>query len=441
MIERAVGRWKRSTTILRCLFCAGWATGAAAQDWPQFRGPDGNGIAAGSKPPIKWSESENLAWKVELHGAGASSPIIVGNRVWVTSWSGPSAWGRRGQPLKRHLACLDAENGTLLWEKTFPAEANPDPYDGFLQEHGYASQTPVTDGERVYVYFGKAGALAFDLEGRQLWQAELGTGANEKNWGSASSPILYEDAVIISASEESHAVYALDKRTGRQRWKSEANSLENVFATPALVSHGGQRELIVAVPGQVWGLNPENGRTRWYADTGLPGNIVPSVVSGEGVVYAFGGFPRLGAVAFKLGGRDDVTRTHRLWATQHSTYIPTPVLHEGRLYFANDAGFATCLDARTGELVFKERLAGANDNGRGGKPFYASAILANGNIYAVSRRNGVFVFAARPEFQLLARNRLASDEAPFNATPAIAGDRIFLRSDRYLYCIATGAGS
>jgi outer membrane protein assembly factor BamB len=117
------------------------------------------------------------------------------------------------------------------------------------------------------------------------------------------------------------------------------------------------------------------------------------------------------------------------------------VLHEGRLYFASDAGFATCLDARTGELVFKERLAGANDNGRGGKPFYASAILANGNIYAVSRRNGVFVFAARPEFQLLARNRLASDEAPFNATPAIAGDRIFLRSDRYLYCIAADAGS
>jgi outer membrane protein assembly factor BamB len=378
-----------------------------------------------------------------LPGAGASSPVIAGSRIFVTCWSGSTDLPgvKRGEQLKRHLVCVDTESGKLLWTSTVAGEDNPDPYQGFLQEHGYASQTPVTDGSRVYVYFGKAGALAFDFEGRRLWQTSLGNAANAKNWGSASSPIVSDKAVIINASEESHALYALDKLTGRQLWKSEAAALEYVFATPALVSHHGRLELVVAVPNQLWGLNPENGRTRWYAETGLSGNLVPSVVTGDGAVFAFGGFPHVGAVAFKLGGRDEVTLSHRLWTAQTGSYIPTPVLHQGRLYFASDAGFATCLDAQTGALVFKERLAGASESGRGGKPFYASAIVANGNVYAVSRRNGVFVFAAKPQFQLLARNRLASDEAPFNATPAVAGNQIFLRSDRYLYCIAADAGS
>lgn len=408
-------------------------TAASAADWPQFRGPHGAGIAAGSKPPVTWDDAKNIKWKVELPGPGTSSPILVGNKIFLTSWSGEST------ALKRHLVCLDRA-GKVLWSWEVPGEKQVDRYEGFMQEHGYASHTPVSDGERVYVYFGKAGALAFDMAGKQLWQVNLGTSANAKNWGSASSPALHKNLVIINASEESHAVYALDKATGKQVWKADAASLEYVFSTPLVVEHGGQTDVLLSVPEELWALNPDTGKLRWFAETRLPGNIAPGIVTGDGMAFTFGGFPQLGAVAVKLGGKGDVTKTHVAWKSGNSTYIPTPVLHEGRLYFVSDAGFATCLDAKTGELVFKERVPGASASGRGGKPFYASPVLANGNLYAVSRRNGTFVFAAKPKFELVAQNKISADGSQCNATPAIVGDDIFLRSDKFLYCIGAAGG-
>jgi len=407
-------------------------------EWSQFRGPNGSGTVAGAKPPVEWSDAKNVQWKVALPGPGTSSPILVGEKIFITSWSGNGANGQAGA-LKRHLVCLDRKSGKVLWNKIVAGEANVDRYDQMLQEHGYASHTPVSDGERVYVYFGKSGALAFDLNGNQLWQTSLGTGANQKNWGSASSPVLYKDFVIINASEESQAVYALDKKTGKQAWKAEGGGLEYVFGTPVLMETEGRAELILALPNELWALNPDTGKLRWYASTGMSGNVAPSVVPGKGVVYAFGGFPQLAAVAVKTGGKGDVTSSHVLWSSRDSSYIPTPVLHEERLYFASDAGFAVCLDAKTGSLVYKERLPGASSTGRGGKPFYASAVLANGQVYAVSRRNGTFVFPAAPEFKVVAQNKL-TDDTQFNATPALDGQTIFLRSDRYLYCITAGAG-
>lgn len=402
-----------------------------AEDWPQFRGPHGAGIAAGSKPPTSWSDTQNLKWKTALPGAGTSSPIVVGNKIFLTSWTGAAS------TLKRQLVCLERVTGKVLWQSEVPGEKQADAYQGFMQEHGYASHTPVSDGERVYVYFGKAGALAFDFNGKQLWQVNLGTGANSKNWGSASSPVLYKNLVIINASEESHAVYALDKLTGKQVWKADAATLELVFGTPLVAEHEGQTSILLSVPEELWALNPDTGKLRWFAETRLPGNIAPGVISGDGMAFTFGGFPQLGAVAVKLGGKGDVSKTHVAWKSGNSTYIPTPVLHEGRLYFVSDAGFATCLDAKTGELVFKERVPGASASGRGGKPFYASPVLANGNIYAVSRRNGTFVFAAQPKFELVAQNKLA-DDSQCNATPAIVGNVLFLRSDKFLYCIGAG---
>jgi outer membrane protein assembly factor BamB len=382
---------------------------------------------------VTWDDSKNVKWKTELPGPGTSSPIVVGNKIFLTSWTGAAA------TLKRQLVCLDRA-GKVLWSQEVPGEKQVDRYEGFMQEHGYASHTPVSDGERVYVYFGKAGALAFDMSGKQLWQVNLGTGANAKNWGSASSPALHKNLVIINASEESHAVYALDKATGKQVWKADAASLEMVFSTPLVVEHGGQTDILLSVPEELWALNADTGKLRWFAETRLPGNIAPGVVTGDGMAFTFGGYPQLGAVAVKLGGKGDVTKTHVAWKSNNSTYIPTPVLHEGRLYFVSDAGFATCLDAKSGELVFKERVPGASATGRGGKPFYASAVLANGNLYAVSRRNGTFVFAAKPKFELVAHNKLSADGSQCNATPAIVGNDIFLRSDKFLYCIgAAGA--
>ena len=408
-----------------------------AADWARFRGPNGSGVAPDAKPPATWSETQNVRWKTELPGPGTSSPIVVGERIFVTCYSGYGDLRGGGdvQKLQRHLVCVQRADGKIAWSAAVPAVQPEDGYSGFLMEHGYASHTPASDGERVYVFFGKSGAAAFDLTGAKLWQTSLGTASNRKNWGSAGSPILYRDFVIINAAEESHALVALEKKTGRIAWKAEGAGLENSFGTPVLVESEGRTDLVFSLPGELWGLNPDTGKLRWFVETGLPGNIAPSVVAGDGVVYACGGFPRLGALAVRTGGKGDVTKTHLVWSGSSSTYVPTPVLHEGRLYFVSDGGFATCLDAKTGDAIFKERLPGASATGRGGKPFYASAVLADGLVHAVSRQNGTFVFAAKPEFQLVAQNRIAGDDSQFNATPAIADRQLFLRSNRALYCL------
>lgn len=411
---------------------------ADAADWARFRGPNGSGIATDAKPPVTWSESQNLRWKTELPGPGTSSPIVVGERVFVTCYSGygDERGGGDMQKLQRHLVCVNRADGKIAWTAAVPAVQPEDTYSGFLMEHGYASHTPASDGERVYVFYGKSGAAAFDLAGAKLWQTSLGTDSNSKNWGSASSPILYKDFVIINASEEGHAIVALEKKTGKVAWRAEGATLDYSFGTPVLVESEGRTDLVFSLPGELWGLNPDTGKLRWFATTGLPGNIAPSVVAGDGVVYVCGGFPKLGALAVRTGGKGDVTQTHILWSGSSSTYVPTPVLHEGRLYFVSDAGFATCLDAKTGSAIYKERVPGASATGRG-KPFYASPVLANGLVYAVSRQNGTFVFEAKPEFKLVAQNRLAGDDSQYNATPAIAGGQLFLRSNRSLYCIDT----
>lgn len=405
-------------------------------DWPRFRGPNGSGIATGAQPPTTWSDTQNVKWKTELPGPGTSSPIVVGERVFLTCWTGYGATKGKSS-LSRELVCVDRASGKVKWAKSIAGESPADQFDGYLPEHGYASHTPASDGDKVFVYFGRGGAAAFDLEGKQLWHVKLGNSANQKNWGSAASPVLYKDTVILTASEEAHAVVALDKQTGKEVWRAPGAALEYVFGTPVLVGSAAQPELVFSLPEELWALNPDTGKLRWFAMSNLPGNIAPSVVVGDGVVFAFGGFPQLGAVAVKTGGKGDVSGTHRLWQTRDSTYVPTPVLHEGRLYVVTDQGFALCLDAKTGELVFKERLPGAGATGRGGKPFYASAVLANGNIYAVSRRNGVFVIEAKPQFKLVAHNSLTADSTQFNATPALSGKELFLRSDKFLYCLAT----
>ena len=409
---------------------------AAEPEWPRFRGPNGSGMAAGAQPPTTWSDSQNVKWKAELPGPGTSSPILVGDRVFLTCWTGYGA--TKGKPtFSRELLCVDRATGRLKWTRTLAGETPPDHFEGYLPEHGYASHTPASDGEKVFVYFGRGGAAAFDLDGKQLWHVKLGNDANGKNWGSAASPVLHGNLVILTASEEAHALIALDKSSGREVWRAPGSALEYVFGTPLLAGPAAQPDLVLALPDELWALNPDTGKLRWFASTGLPGNIAPSVVTGDGAVYAFGGFPQLGAIAVKLGGKGDVTGTHQLWRTRDSSYVPTPVLHEGRLFVVTDQGFALCLDAKSGELLFKERLPGASATGRGGKPFYASAVLAGGNFYAVSRRNGTFVIEAKPQFKLVARNTLASDSTQFNATPALGGKELFLRSDKFLYCLAT----
>jgi len=192
---------------------------AAQPEWPQFRGPNGSGIAASdAQPATTWSDSQNVKWKVALPGPGSSSPIVTGERVFVTCYAGygDGSSGDGPEKLQRHLVCLERRSGKVLWDKSVPAELPEDSYSGNLREHGYASNTPVTDGERVYAFFGKTGVLAFDLAGQQLWKVNLGKQSSNRRWGSGASPILYHNLVIVNAAEEGRAVCALDKLTGKE---------------------------------------------------------------------------------------------------------------------------------------------------------------------------------------------------------------------------------
>ena len=413
------------------------AQATLAADWTQFRGPNGAGISSDTNLPLTWSDTENLRWKVELPGPGSSSPIVLGDRIFVTCYSGygvPKANGGDIKSLERHLVCVDRAEGKIRWTKTVPGELPEDSYQGYISEHGYASNTPVTDGERVYCFFGKCGVVAFDLEGQQLWQTGVGKESSNRRWGSGASLILYKDSVIVNAAEESQSIRALDAKTGREIWKAAGAALELAYGTPSLVTLKDNRlDLVLAVPGEVWGLNPDTGKLRWFAEHSLTGNICPSIVADGETLFIFGGFRSAGSLALRAGGEGDVTKTQLQWSSRNSSYVATPVLHEGHLYWISDSGQAFCIDAKSGELVYRERISQLE---AGGRPVYASPVIANGKIYVPSRWNGVLVLPAKPKYEVLAQNRFADDDSDFNATPAISNGELFLRSNRYLYCVA-----
>lgn len=405
--------------------------------WPRFRGPDGSGVSADRDVPLRWSASSNLLWKLSLPGPGSSSPIVWKDRVFVTCYSGYGD-GRGGSPsdLKRHLVCIDATSGKTVWSKTIPASVPEDPYRGYIAEHGYASNTPATDGERVFVFFSKTGVLAFDFDGKQLWQTSVGTMSANRKWGSAASLILHKDFVIVNASEEGRAIVALDKKTGATAWKAEANALELCYGTPSVISlDDGRQELAIAVPNEVWGFNPDTGKLKWFAKTKLEGNISPSVVAKDGLVVAFGGYPGTQSVAVRAGGKGDVTASNTVWTSKNASYVPSPVILGEHLYWINDRGIAFCVEFATGKKINQVTLS-VGDGGGASRPVYASTVLANGHLFAVSRKAGTFVVEANPKLGEVSQNRFEGDDSDFNAAPAISAGRIYLRSNRYLYCVA-----
>lgn len=410
---------------------------SSATDWPRFLGPKGAAVVEQAKIPMQWSSRENLAWAFEMPGPGSSSPIVVGDKLFVTCWTGygDQPGNNDASKLERHLICLSLSEGKKLWQATVPSMVQEDEYQGFITEHGYATSTPVSDGEHVFVFFGKTGALAFDLNGKKLWHTPLGTGSSGRRWGSGGSPILYQDTVIVNATDESKALVALDKKTGQEQWRAGGDMIELAYSTPSLIESQGRTELVFPIAQEIWGLNPDTGKLRWFATHGLPGNISPALIQDGDVVYLFGGYPTQGSAAVRLGGKGDVTQSHLLWQSKSSSYVPTPVLHEGHLYVVNDAGFALCMEAKTGREVYRERvIESGSGRGRGGKPFYASPVLIGDKLYAVSRRNGTFVLRAKPSFEKLA-SIPPLDESQFHGTPAVVGDRLILRSDKAVYGI------
>jgi outer membrane protein assembly factor BamB len=395
-----------------------------AGDWSRFRGPNGSAVSDDAATPVHWSATENIVWRTTLPGPGASSPITTGGKVFLTCYTGSA------RNLERILVCIDEQNGKILWQKGVKGVANEDPSNQMLDTHGYSSSTPATDGERVYVLFGKAGVVAFDLEGQQLWQKSVGTGSAIMGWGSAASPIVYKDLVIVNAAAESKAMYGFDGKTGREAWKTPAASLEGCWGTPLLVDlPDGRQELALAVPFEVWGFDPATGKFLWFTESLKSNSACTSLVARDGVVYAISGGPGGGgAAAVRAGGKDDVTKTHLLWSNSSSSYVTSPVLVGEHLYWVSDRGEAYCISRETGKTVFRETLRDAGQ-------LYASVVAAGEKLYAVTRSKGTFVIAASPKFKQLAVNQLDSDAGVCNAGPAVSNGRLLLRSNKYLYSI------
>ena len=400
-----------------------------ASDWPQFRGPAGAGIADEHEYATTWSSTENVAWKIELPGAGASSPIAMGDRVFVTCYRGVDNASSDLHKLERVLVCVNRADGTIVWDKTIKGTDDEDRFQGFITGHGYATSTPVTDGERVYVFYGKAGVFAFDLNGNQLWHAKVGNGSAQMGWGQGTSPILYKDTVIIPAFAESKSVVALDRKTGNQVWKMDADGFGGCWSSPILVDlPNGKQELVVSVPFEIWGLDPDNGDFLWFAEGVKEGVMCPTLAASKGIVYAIGG-RQGGAVAIRVGGRDDVTKSHTVWRKEIGSYVTSLVLVGDHLYWVSDRGIAVCVKTADGEQVYRERLGDASQ-------LYASVVAANGSLFAVSREKGTFVYAAKPQFESVAKNSVDDDAGTCNATPAFSNGQMFLRTNRYLYCIS-----
>lgn len=398
---------------------------ASGNDWPGFRGPTGQGTSPAKGLPTTWSGTENVAWKVELPGPGTSSPIVLGKKIFLTCYSGYNVPGEAGEmdDLMLHLVCLDRATGEKLW--TTDIKPKLPEQDKIRDEHGYASGTPAADAERVYVFFGKTGVLAFDHAGEQLWQCELGDTLH--GWGSAGCPVLYQNLVIINASVESESLVALDKRTGREVWR--ADDLKESWNTPLLVPAGKYKtELVVAEMGKILGYDPATGEELWSCATDIPWYMVPSLVANQGTVYCVGGRSPGGSLAVRLGGRGDVTASHRLWTSNKGSNVTSPLFHNGYLYWMHESlGIAFCAKANSGELVYDERVPRADQ-------VYSSPVLGDGKIYYLNRSGRMFVVAAQPEFKILATNDLG-DRSAFNSSPAISGEQLLIRSNRYLYCI------
>ena len=374
---------------------------------------------------MTWGESENIVWKTPLPGAGASSPIVFGDRIYLTCYTGffvPGESGGSRDNLKRHLLAMNRKDGKLVWNTPVAAKL---PEEERIRDHGFAANTPAADAERVYVFFGKTGVFAFDHKGKEVWQADVGTKTHE--WGTSASPVLYKNLVFINASVESDSLYALDRKTGKEKWR--AKGIRESWNTPVLVTaKSGRKELVVATQGTVLAFDPDSGEQFWSCKTDIGWYMVPSVVASDGIVYCLGGRSGTASLAVRAGGSGDVTETHRLWTSPKGSNVTSPVFLNGHLYWMNDSrGVAYCAKADSGEVLYEKRLERADQ-------VYASALLADGRVYYVARDGRTFVLAAMPGFEQLAVNNLR-DGGVFNSSPAVDGNRLLIRSDKFLYCI------
>ncbi|HMO14878.1 MAG TPA: PQQ-binding-like beta-propeller repeat protein [Pirellulaceae bacterium] len=412
--------------------------------WVRFRGPNGTGVATETiGVPLSWNGSAHIRWRIELPGLGSSSPIVLGDKVFVTSYTGYGIdKANPGEPnqLKRHLICLKCSDGSEVWRATVDAINEEDPYQGFIQEHGYASSTPVSDGTSVYVFFGKDGVFAFDLEGNKQWQTSVGTQSDPAKWGGGASCMLVDDVLVVNAGNEGRAILGLSKSDGKEIWRVESDGFANSWSTPCLVEVAGRKEIVISVPDKIIAIDPLTGNQLWWAKSPVSNTTCPSLALGDNVVFAMGG--RGGqAIAVRCGGTGDVSESHTVWQAALPAGIGTPLFANGRLYW-NARGIGYCADAETGEMIYKDRLKPGEDEPtpEGGRRSpagdYASPISVDGHLFYTLRNGMVYIVQADTDtLKVVSSNAFDDDDSLFNATPAVGNGELYFRSEKFLYCI------
>ncbi len=387
--------------------------GEGADYWTRWRGPSGQGLAPGSGYPDTWSATQNVAWKMPVPGQGNSSPIVWGDRVLITAaYDG----GRR-----LSLLAFRRSDGQRLWEQFAPEGRTQSSHF----KNGHASATPVTDGERVYVFFGARGLVAFSLDGQVLWHQDLGR--LRAYHGSAGSPLLYKDRVILYQDQYSDSfIAAYEASTGRELWRTPREARVG-WGSPIAVRVADHDEIIVHSQRSVYAYDPDTGQELWSCGGSLY-EVIPTPVVGYGMVFCPSG--RAGpTLAIRPGGRGDVTDTHLVWSSPRgSPFVPSPILYGEQLYLVNDmASIATSLDARTGERLWQGRLGVARREG-----FSASPVVADGKVFFTNDDGETFVVRAGPEFELLHVNRIGERTL---ASPALVDGKWYIRTQRNLYAI------
>jgi hypothetical protein len=402
----------------------GWVAAAHAENWPGWRGPRGDGTSAEKHVPSTWSQDENVRWKVKLPGPGNSSPIVWGDRVFLTQ-----SLDTKGT--ERAVMCFDRKNGNLLWQKVTPFRGEEPTH----ATNPYGAATPVTDGERVIASLGSAGVVCYDLTGKQLWHRDLGKFIHI--WGNAASPILYRDLVILNCGPgERTFLVALDKTTGNEVWKVDEpggksglkgqTEWTGSWSTPRVVNLRGEDQLIMSWPSAVKAYNPKTGDVLWTCG-GLTELVYTSPQVTPEIVVAMSGFYGA-AMAVRTGGKGDVTRSHRLWRQgekKNPQRIGSGVIVGDYLYMANAGpGTIQCIELTTGKDLWDSR--------RLGEACWGSIVHADGKLYVTDQAGDTFILAANPKFEQIHRNRLGEHT---NASPAFSEGDIFIRTDKHLWCI------
>jgi len=411
-----------------CWLFLAWAGSSAAEfmtgDWPEFRGPSGQGISSATDVPIRWSAGTNVAWKTRIPGSGWSSPVLAGGRLYVTT----AVIADESSNASLRALCLGADDGRILWDVEVLTAA-PAKTRSVHKKNSLASPTPIVRDNRVYVHFGHMGTAALDLEGNVIWQQT--SIEYSPVHGNGGSPAVVDDLLVFSCDgSEQPFLVALDRATGEVRWKTSRDTPASKtfsFSTPLVVETNGAKQIVSPTSGLVAGYEPRNGRELWRVRYGEGYSVIPRPVLSDGLLFVCSGFDKPSLFAIRpTDGGGNLTDTHVVW--RHSKGVPntpSPIAAGGNVYFVSDSGVASCLDARTGEVHWNERLGGA---------FSASPVLAEKRLYFLNEEGVCYVVRTDRQFELLATNDLG--ERTF-ASPAVTDGALFLRSESQLWRIGS----